>query len=129
MPSAAAINGARAFRATAAGGGGRTARSAAARARAIRRVVRRFDAACEARAPHCAPPDRRVGAAHAGGAARRMNVLAIDQGTSATKALVVGPEGAVLASAASPVRPAFLADGGVEQDPEALWTSVVDAVR
>jgi len=28
-----------------------------------------------------------------------MNVLAIDQGTSATKALVVGPDGAVLASA------------------------------
>ena len=56
-----------------------------------------------------------------------MNVLAIDQGTSATKALVVGPDGAVLGSAESAVRPTFLTDGGVEQDPDALWTSVVDA--
>jgi glycerol kinase len=58
-----------------------------------------------------------------------MNVLAIDQGTSATKALVVGPGGVALASADAPVRPTFLADGGVEQDPDALWTSVVDAGR
>jgi glycerol kinase len=56
-----------------------------------------------------------------------MNLLAIDQGTSATKALVVGEDGRVLASGEAPVRPAFLPDGGVEQDPEALWQSVVAA--
>lgn len=56
-----------------------------------------------------------------------MNVLAIDQGTSATKALVVDADGGVLASGEAPVRPAFLPDGGVEQDPEALWASVVAA--
>src|SRR5262245_39706823 len=52
-----------------------------------------------------------------------MNVLAIDQGTSATKALVVGTDGRILASAEAPVRPAYLSDGGLEQDPEALWQS------
>jgi glycerol kinase len=56
-----------------------------------------------------------------------MHVLAIDQGTSATKALVVGPGGRVLATADAPVRPTFLAGGGVEQDPEALWESIVAA--
>lgn len=58
-----------------------------------------------------------------------MTVLAIDQGTSSTKALVVDASGRVLASAAVPVAPTHLADGGVEQDPEALWESVVVAGR
>jgi len=57
------------------------------------------------------------------------NVLAIDQGPAATKALVLAPDGRVLGAGEAPVRPAFLPDGGVEQDPEALWTSVVDAGR
>jgi glycerol kinase len=56
-----------------------------------------------------------------------MNVLAIDQGTSATKALVVDANGDVLASAEAPVRPAYRPDGGVEQDPEALWQSILTA--
>lgn len=58
-----------------------------------------------------------------------MNVLAIDQGTSATKALVVGPGHRVLAAAEVPVRPRATHDGGVEQDPEELWNSVVEAGR
>src|SRR5262245_60501492 len=58
-----------------------------------------------------------------------MNVLAIDQGTSATKALVVAPDGRVLGTGEAAVQPTFLPDGGVEQDPEALWTSVVAAAR
>ena len=57
------------------------------------------------------------------------NVLAIDQGTSATKAIVVAPDGRVLGTGDAPVRPTFLPDGGVEQDPEALWDSVVAAGR
>ncbi len=56
-----------------------------------------------------------------------MNVLAIDQGTSSTKALVVGEGGSVLATAESPVHPVALPDGGVEQDPEELWRSVLEA--
>ena len=58
-----------------------------------------------------------------------MHVLAIDQGTSATKAMVVDPDGAVVGAASAPVHPRALADGGVEQDPEELWHSVLDAGR
>jgi len=56
-----------------------------------------------------------------------VNVLAIDQGTSTTKALVVSPERGVLAAASLPLHQVVLSDGGVEQDPEELWTSVRDA--
>ncbi|MFI5258812.1 MAG: FGGY family carbohydrate kinase [Candidatus Limnocylindrales bacterium] len=58
-----------------------------------------------------------------------MSSLAIDQGTSSTKALVVGEDGSVLATVEVPVHPVALADGGVEQDPEELWRSVVEAGR
>ena len=58
-----------------------------------------------------------------------VNVLAIDQGTSATKALVVATDGTILGTARVPVKPVAVAGGGVEQDPEALWRSVVDAGR
>jgi glycerol kinase len=58
-----------------------------------------------------------------------VNVLAIDQGTSSTKAFVVSPDGAVLGEAEMPVRPVATADGGVEQDPEELWESVLSSGR
>ena len=58
-----------------------------------------------------------------------MNLLAIDQGTSATKALVVATEGGTLAEAEVPVHPAAAPGGGVEQDPEELYRSVVEAGR
>ncbi len=63
-------------------------------------------------------------------------VLAIDQGTSGTKAIVVDhPQGAgatagvVLAAVEVPIRPAYLGEGRVEQDPAALLASVLDAGR
>lgn len=56
-------------------------------------------------------------------------MLAIDQGTSATKAVVVGDDGGVLGLAEVPVTVHATSDGGVEIDPEALWTSVVAAGR
>ncbi|MFF8024898.1 FGGY family carbohydrate kinase [Streptomyces sp. NPDC007896] len=56
-----------------------------------------------------------------------MTVLAIDQGTSGTKALVVDPADGVLAVAEIPLRPTYLADGGVEQDPGKLLDSVLTA--
>ena len=56
-----------------------------------------------------------------------MNTLAIDQGTSATKALVVSEDGSVLASASSPVNPRPGAAGAVEQDPQELLDSIVAA--
>ncbi|MBL1095620.1 FGGY family carbohydrate kinase [Streptomyces coffeae] len=56
-------------------------------------------------------------------------VLAVDQGTSGTKALVVCPERGVIGTGAATVRPRFLPGGLVEVDPVALLTSVVDAGR
>ncbi len=58
-----------------------------------------------------------------------MNVLAIDQGTSATKALVVGADGTVLGEGTRAVTPRFGADGAVEQDPAELLDSVISAGR
>jgi glycerol kinase len=58
-------------------------------------------------------------------------VLAIDQGTSATKALVVDPADGVLAACEVPLDPGpvHLPGGGVEQDPGALLDSVLVAGR
>ncbi|MGW1657402.1 FGGY family carbohydrate kinase [Streptomyces atratus] len=56
-------------------------------------------------------------------------VLAVDQGTSGTKALVVCPERGVIGSGSAPVRPRHGAGGAVEVDPVELLDSVVDAGR
>jgi glycerol kinase len=56
-------------------------------------------------------------------------VLAIDQGTSGTKAVVVDAGGAVLGLAEREVRPVYLPGGGVEQNPQELLDSVLDAGR
>ena len=57
------------------------------------------------------------------------HVLAIDQGTSGTKAIVVDDAGHVVSIAEVALRPEYLAGGGVEQDPEALFDSIVTAGR
>ena len=57
-----------------------------------------------------------------------MAVLAIDQGTSATKALVIDGED-VLAGVDVPITVRSTTDGGVELDPEELWASVLTAGR
>ncbi|GHC74976.1 FGGY family carbohydrate kinase [Streptomyces flavofungini] len=56
-------------------------------------------------------------------------VLAVDQGTSGTKALVVCPERGVLGSGTAPVRPRHLPGGRVEVTPDELLGSVLDAGR
>jgi glycerol kinase len=56
-----------------------------------------------------------------------VNVLALDQGTSATKALLVGPGGEVLGRGEVPVRTRSVGADGVEADPEDLYESVVAA--
>ncbi len=56
-------------------------------------------------------------------------VLAIDQGTSGTKAIVVDQDDGLLAAVEVPVRPAYLPGGRVEQDPEQLLESVLEAGR
>ena len=69
------------------------------------------------------------GHAHAAGpgVGSRVNILAIDQGTSATKALLVGPGNEVLGRAEVPVATTAVDGDGVEADPEELWRSVVSA--
>lgn len=56
-------------------------------------------------------------------------VLSIDQGTSGTKAAVVDSAAGTPAVVEESVRPRYLDGGGVEQDPEALWQSVLNAGR
>ena len=56
-------------------------------------------------------------------------VMAIDQGTTSTKVVVVGPDGAVRASATSQFAQLFPQPGWVEHDPEAIWTSVREATQ
>src|SRR5579859_6096830 len=58
-----------------------------------------------------------------------MNVLAIDQGTSATKALVVAGDGRVLAESSAPVHPRAGGGGAVTQDPAELFESILVAGR
>jgi glycerol kinase len=57
------------------------------------------------------------------------NILAIDQGTSATKAIVVDGSGRILALTEQPLHPRPVDGGGVEQDPTALLDSVFTAGR
>lgn len=57
------------------------------------------------------------------------HVLAIDQGTSATKCLLLAPDGSVLRRAAVPLESSYPQPGWVEQDPGEIWASVVRAVR
>ena len=56
-----------------------------------------------------------------------MNVLAIDQGTSATKVLLVGPGDEILGRAEVPVTVRSTSDGGAETDPAELLASVLAA--
>jgi len=55
-------------------------------------------------------------------------ILAVDQGTSATKAIAVGADGAVIARSSQPLSQRFPCPGWAEQDPEEIWLSVVSAL-
>lgn len=54
-------------------------------------------------------------------------ILAIDQGTTNTKALLIDETGAVVARASEPVEVRFPQPGWVEEDPLELWRTVQDA--
>ncbi|MFF4836255.1 FGGY family carbohydrate kinase [Streptomyces sp. NPDC001315] len=54
-------------------------------------------------------------------------VLAVDQGTSGTKALVICPERGVIGTGFTAVHPRHLPGGLVEVDPDELYGSVVEA--
>lgn len=61
-------------------------------------------------------------------AAKTQVILAIDQGTTNTKALLVCADGRVLGAGAATVGVSSPRPGWVEQDPERIWASVVEAV-
>jgi glycerol kinase len=52
-------------------------------------------------------------------------ILSIDQGTTGTTVIVVGDDGRVLGRGYAPVEVSFPQPGWVEQDPEAIWRSLV----
>jgi glycerol kinase len=56
-------------------------------------------------------------------------LLAIDQGTTSTRALLFDPAGATLATARRELPQHYPADGWVEHEPERLWTDARDVVR
>lgn len=56
-------------------------------------------------------------------------ILAIDQGTSGTKALVVDEEGSIVAKSTVPLNTSYLHDGFVEQDPEEIFQNVLLSVE
>lgn len=58
----------------------------------------------------------------------RTHILAVDQGTTNTKALLFDERGAVVARASRPVEITFPEPGWVEQDAAHLWRTVEDAM-
>ncbi len=56
-------------------------------------------------------------------------VLAVDEGTTNSKAVVVNRDGAILASASTPVASHHPQSGWVEQNADQIWTSTVDAIE
>src|SRR4051812_8885104 len=55
-------------------------------------------------------------------------ILAIDQGSTSSRALVVGTDGRVAGDASQPVASHYPQPGWVEQDPEAIWSSTEEAI-
>jgi len=58
-----------------------------------------------------------------------MNILAIDQGTTSTRALVFNNKGEVLALAQRELHLITPQNGWVEQDPESIWNDTLDVCR
>ena len=56
-------------------------------------------------------------------------ILALDQGTSSSRALLYDAAGTVVASAQQSINSSYPHDGWVEQDPEMIWTSILQVGR
>ena len=56
-------------------------------------------------------------------------ILAIDQGTTSSRAMVFAPDSRVICSAQQEFSQFYPQDGWVEHDPEEIWTSVVAVCR
>ena len=63
------------------------------------------------------------------GASSGTAILAIDQGTTSSRAIVFDLTGAVVAAAQQPLPQHYPADGRVEQDPEDIWRTVLETAR
>ena len=57
------------------------------------------------------------------------HLLAIDQGTSSSRAVITDDSGYILASGSSSLEQTFPKNGWVEQDPELIWASSIQACR
>src|SRR6266481_1537022 len=57
------------------------------------------------------------------------HILAIDQGTTNTRALVYDAHGQVVGSAARELTQHYPREGWVEHDPEEIWSSTVAVVK
>ena len=57
------------------------------------------------------------------------HVLAIDQGTTSTRAMIFNERFEIVASAQQGFRQYFPRSGWVEHDPEELWQSTLDTCR
>jgi glycerol kinase len=56
-------------------------------------------------------------------------ILAIDQGTTSTRAVMFDAGGKPLATAQKPLKQIYPADGWVEHDPEEIWQAVLETCR
>ncbi len=56
-------------------------------------------------------------------------LLALDQGTSSSRAAVFNTRGDLIATASTPLPIQYPADGWVEQDPNAIWSSQLQAMH
>lgn len=59
----------------------------------------------------------------------RPAILAIDQGTTSSRAIAFSPEGEVLALAQQELPPIYPRPGWVEHDPELIWASTLSTAR
>jgi glycerol kinase len=56
-------------------------------------------------------------------------LLALDQGTTTSCAILLGRDGRIVSSAQQEFEQLFPAPGHVEHDPEAIWSSQLDVAR
>ena len=56
-------------------------------------------------------------------------ILALDQGTSSSRALVYDAAGSVVGSAQQSIESTYPNDGWVEQDPDMIWSSILTVGR
>ncbi len=66
---------------------------------------------------------------HGAGAVSNVALLAIDQGTSSSRAIAFSPGGTLLDFEQTPLAALYPESGWVEQDPEAIWSTALGCTR